>query len=86
LAHAGRVAASLESIQWTDPILEFVRAGMGVGIVPAWVLPPRLRGRLHVSRLAAKGIRREWVALILSTHKSTPDIRDLLELLKAAPR
>lgn len=85
LAHAGRVAASLESIQWTDPILEFVRAGMGVGIVPAWVLPPRLRGRLHVCRLAAKGIRREWVALTLSAHKSTPDIRDLLELLKAAP-
>lgn len=86
LAHTGRVAASLEQIQWTDPILEFVRAGMGVGIVPTWTVPRRLHRRLHVCRLTAKGLRRDWDALILSAHKTMPDTRDLLELLKAAPR
>lgn len=87
LARAGRVAASLEQIQWTDPILEFVRAGMGVGIVPTWAVPSRKRSRLHVVRLTATGIRRDWAALILSAHKARimPDTRDLLELLKKAP-
>lgn len=87
LARAGRVAASLEQIQWTDPILEFVRAGMGIGIVPTWAVPPRMRTRLHVCRLTAKGMRRDWAALILSAHKTSamPDTRDLLELLKKAP-
>lgn len=87
LARAGRVAASLEQIQWTDPILEFVRAGMGIGIVPTWAVPPRLRARLHVCRLTAKGIRRDWCALVLSAQetRAMPDARDLLELLKTAP-
>lgn len=87
LARTGRVAASLEQIQWTDPILEFVRAGMGIGIVPTWAVPARMRGRLHVSRLTAKGIRRDWAALVLSEQKTriTPDTRDLLELLKKGP-
>lgn len=86
LARAGRVAASLEQIQWTDPILEFVRAGLGVGIVPTWAVPPRMRA-LHVSRLTAKGIRRDWAALVLAAHRTKimPDTRDLLELLKKAP-
>lgn len=87
LARAGREAASLEQIQWTAPILEFVRAGMGIGIVPTWAVPPRMRTRLHVCRLTAKGMRRDWAALILSAHKTSamPDTRDLLELLKKAP-
>jgi len=87
LARAARVAASLEQIQWTDPILEFVRAGMGIGIVPAWAVLPRMRTRLHVARLTAKGIRRDWAALVLSAYKTRtmPDTRDLLELLKTAP-
>lgn len=86
LARTGRVAASLEQIQWTDPILEFVRAGMGIGIIPAWAVPSRMRGRLHVARLTAKGMRRDWSALVLATHKTRtmPDTRDLLELLKKA--
>lgn len=87
LARAGRVAASLEQIQWTDPLLEFVCAGMGIGIVPTWAVPTRMRSRLHVARLTAKGIRRDWVALVLSAHKTstTSDTRDLLELLRTAP-
>ncbi len=88
LARASRVAASLEQIQWTAPILEFVRAGMGIGIVPTWAVPLRMRARLHVSRLTASGIRRDWAALFLSAQKARimPDTRDLLELLKTAPR
>ena len=56
-----RRLARLTEIQWTDPIIAFVAAGMGVGIVPDWVLnSPASRKKLHRSRLTVKGLRRAW--------------------------
>lgn len=58
----------LTEIQWTDPIIAFVAAGMGIGIVPDWVLnSPAGRKKLHRSRLTVKGLRRAWSVATLDS-------------------
>ena len=83
-----RRLARLTEIQWTDPIIAFVTAGMGVGIVPDWVLnSPARRMKLHRSRLTAKGLRREWsVATLdaLSVPKSATAFTQML--IEATPQ
>ncbi|NUS38863.1 MAG: LysR family transcriptional regulator [Lysobacter sp.] len=63
-----RKLARWTEMQWTDPIITFVAAGMGVGIVPDWVLDaPAARRKLQRSRLTAGGLRRTWSVATLDS-------------------
>ncbi|GLQ94376.1 LysR family transcriptional regulator [Dyella acidisoli] len=58
----------LTEIQWTDPIIAFASEGMGVGIVPNWVVSTTaLRKKIRYTRFMPEGLRRTWSAATLAT-------------------
>jgi DNA-binding transcriptional LysR family regulator len=82
-----RRLARLTEIQWTDPIIAFVAASMGVGIVPDWVLnSPAGRKKLHRSQFTAKGLRRMWSVATLDSRAVPESATAFAQVLIEATR
>lgn len=53
-------------ITLTEAILEMVKAGLGVAVLPTWVVRPYVQsGQLHTVRITEDGILRTWYAATL---------------------
>jgi len=57
----GDRALSFQEVPLTEAVVDFARAGMGIGVLSEWVVEPHLRRREVLARRLASGpIRRPW--------------------------
>ena len=70
----------------TEAVVDFARAGMGIGVLSEWVAEPHLRrGDLVARRLASGAMRRPW-RLVWRKEVEDAALRLWRVLEKAAPR
>jgi LysR family transcriptional regulator for metE and metH len=71
----------------TNDLLELVRAGLGVAIVAAFTLGPKLERReVRAVRLTPRGIKRRWTAVFRKASRAADAIRTLLESISLPRR
>jgi LysR family transcriptional regulator for metE and metH len=81
---AGVRPARVRFVQLTEAIIELVRAGLGVSVMPKWAIQPALaRGDVRAIRITPAGVHRQWSAV---TRRDVDEPRYLLEFLKLLPR
>lgn len=82
LEPAGVKPQHVLEMQVTVAVLEMVRAGLGIAVVPRWALPegPALQG-LQIVRVTRKGLFRTWHAAILRDQASKPATATMVRLL-----
>lgn len=67
----------------TEAVVEFVRAGMGITIMPSWVIKPYLKsGELRTARVTEHGLYLNWQALIRKDERSDSPIVTFAKALK----
>jgi LysR family transcriptional regulator, regulator for metE and metH len=60
-------------IPLTEAILEIVKAGFGIGVLPRWAAQPHLEnGEYQAIQITSRGLRRKWYAAVRWI-KSPPD-------------
>jgi LysR family transcriptional regulator for metE and metH len=74
----------LRQVPLTDALLELVRAGQGVGIVPRWGLTERAVVGLAVRPLGEGGLWRQWAAYVRPAGPVREAVESLTALLRAA--
>ncbi|GAB3699361.1 LysR family transcriptional regulator [Spirosoma flavus] len=63
----------VHKITLTEAILEMVKAGLGVAVMPTWVVRPYLQlGQLATVRITEKRILRTWYAATLTSKQQPP--------------
>jgi LysR family transcriptional regulator for metE and metH len=81
---AGVMPARVQFVQLTEAILEMVKAGRAVSVLPTWSIQPALRaGTVRAVRLTRRGIHRQWSAAMLAARQDPPYLAHFLELLAA---
>lgn len=69
-------------ITLTEAILEMVKAGLGVAVLPTWVVRPYLQsGQLAAVRITEKRVLRTWYAATLKTKQLPPYTTAFIEQL-----
>lgn len=69
-------------ITLTEAILEMVKAGLGVAVLPNWVVRPYVQsGQLTTVRITKSGIQRTWYAATLKNRQVPPYITAFIEQL-----
>ncbi|GAB2547438.1 LysR family transcriptional regulator [Spirosoma aerophilum] len=69
-------------ITLTEAILEMVKAGLGVAVLPNWVVKPYLQsGQLVAVRITEKRVLRTWYAATLKTKQLPPYTITFIEQL-----
>lgn len=77
-----RRPAKVYKITLTEAILEMVKAGLGVAVLPNWVIRPYVQsGQLTAVRLTEHGVRRTWYAATLKTKQLPPYVTTFVEQL-----
>ncbi|HWJ91485.1 MAG TPA: LysR family transcriptional regulator [Flavisolibacter sp.] len=76
-------------ISLTEAIIQMVKAGMGVAVLPHWVVSPHIRsGELSAISITRSGIKRTWYAAVLKNRVLPPYmnafIRNLSRHLKSS--
>lgn len=65
--------AKVYKITLTEAIVEMVKAGLGVAVMPTWVVRPYLQsGQLATVRITEKRILRTWYAATLKSKQQPP--------------
>jgi len=87
LVPSGHVPARVEEVMLTESIAELVKAGLGVSVLARWAVQPLVDAGSIVSRpLTARGLRREWRAVMPKDLAGVDYIGEFIELLgKHAP-
>ena len=87
LVPSGHVPARVEEVMLTESIAELVKAGLGVSVLARWAVQPLVDAGSIVSRpLTARGLRREWRAVMPKDLAGADYIGEFIELLgKHAP-
>lgn len=87
LLPAGAAPARVEEVQLTEAITELVKAGLGVAVLARWAVQPLLdSGTLVARQLTARGLHREWRAVMLKDSACADYIEEFIDLLaKHAP-
>lgn len=76
------VKPAWQQVQLTEAILELVRAGLGVSILPRWVAQPYLQARaLSGVRLGPRGFLRAWSAVVPRGLARTDYVIEFLRLV-----
>ena len=85
LEPAGLRPSRVRFVQLTEAILEMVKAGLGVTVMPAWVVRPALKGgALRMVRITRGGIYRDWSAATLAGATEPPYIGDFIDLVRGS--
>jgi LysR family transcriptional regulator, regulator for metE and metH len=87
LLPAGAAPARIEEVTLTEAITELVKAGLGVAVLARWAVQPLVDAGTLVARpLTARGLRREWRAVMQKDLAGIDYVREFIELLqKHAP-
>jgi len=87
LVPSGHVPARVEEVMLTESIAELVKAGLGVSVLARWAVQPLVDAGSIVSRpLTARGLRREWRAVMPKDLAGADYIGEFIDLLgKHAP-
>ena len=81
-APRGLTPRSVTRIPHTEAILEMVRAGLGVGVLPRWSAATYLAaGLVRSVRITAAGLQRDWRAAVRSGPSVPAHLRDFVTLL-----
>lgn len=79
---AGVEPRQVSRLQLTEGIIEFVRAGLGVGVLSHWMVRPYIEaGALAAIRLTEHGLHRTWYALMLSRPPTPQYLMELVSLI-----
>jgi LysR family transcriptional regulator for metE and metH len=82
LLPAGAVPARIEEVQLTEAIIELVRAGLGVSVIARWAVEHIVGSGTLVARpLTARGLRRQWSAVMPKDLANTNFVREFVDLL-----
>ena len=80
---AGVDVRKIVYVQLTEAVVEMVRAGIGVAVLPKWTLKPYLlNGDLAIKKIMNKGLIRKWSAATLKTNRKVNHIQFFTQLLK----
>ena len=83
---AGVRPRRVTEVQWTDAIVEFVKAGMGVSVIATWAVESYIReGSLCGIPLTETGFRRRWNAATLASSDPPLHLRSFMALLARGP-
>ena len=87
LLPAGMCRRAIEEVKLTEAITELVKAGLGVSVLARWAVQPLVDAGAIVARpLTARGLRREWRAVMPKDLAGADYIGEFIELLgKHAP-
>ena len=87
LVPSGHVPARVEEVMLTESIAELVKAGLGVSVLARWAVQPLVdAGTIVIRPLTARGLRREWRAVMPKDLAGADYIGEFIELLgKHAP-
>lgn len=79
---AGVYPQNVSRVELTEAIIEFVKAGLGVGILAKWAVWPHIQeGKLKAIGLTKAGIHRQWGAATMPQHKVLPYLEAFLNLV-----
>ena len=87
LVPSGHVPARVEEVMLTESIAELVKVGLGVSVLARWAVQPLVdAGSIVIRPLTARGLRRQWRAVMLKDLAGADYIDEFIELLgKHAP-
>lgn len=87
LRPAGVRPVRVRFVQLTEAILEMVKAGLGVTVMPTWSIQSALAdGELRSVRITRGGVHREWAAATLQGAADPPYVEGFLELVRQTIR
>lgn len=82
LRPAGVRPVRVRFVQLTEAILEMVKAGLGVSVLPTWAVRSALdSGQVHAVRITRAGVRRQWTAATLQGVEEPAYVTDFLDLV-----
>jgi LysR family transcriptional regulator, regulator for metE and metH len=82
LVPSGHVPARVEEVMLTESIAELVKAGLGVSVLARWAVQPLVdAGSIVIRPLTARGLRREWRAVMPKDLAGADYIGEFIELL-----
>jgi LysR family transcriptional regulator, regulator for metE and metH len=84
LRPAGVRPGRVRFVQLTEAILEMVKAGLGVSVLPTWAVRPQLSsGEIQAVRITRAGVRRQWTGATLQGIAEPRYVTDFLDLVHA---
>ncbi len=79
---AGVVPGSATFLQLTEAIIEMVKAGLGVSVLPTWSIAPAIAsGTVRALRITRSGVYRQWNAATLAGASDSPFLAYFLQVL-----
>lgn len=87
LRPAGVEPSDVTFLQLTEAIVEMVRAGLGLSVLPTWSIEPALSaGIVRAVRITRRGLFRPWYAATLAAAPVTPFATHLIDHLSRQGR
>ena len=85
LAPAGVVPRKYLNVQLTEAIIEMVKAGLGISVMPKWSVQPQIRsGALCALPLTREGFYREWSAVMIASKAPPKYLFEFIDLLASS--
>src|SRR5262249_51464642 len=85
LLPAGARPARVQIVAQSRPIVELVKAGMGIAVLARWEIQPCVKaGRLCALPLSCAGERRRWRAAALKDMADVSFVREFIDVLARA--
>ena len=86
LAPAGITPRQTLQVQYTEAMTEFIKAGLGVGVMAQWTVAPQIAsGEVCASPFTQKGLHRQWNAALLRSGSAPDYLLEFVGLLAANP-
>ncbi len=86
LLPAGVIPQQIQQIQVTEAIVELVKSGAGVSVMPKWAIAPNLRsGEVRALRLGPQGWHRNWSAALHRGRQHPAHLTEFVHLLARYP-